>query len=50
MSASTVELETKIREDFKITELQGVPQLSSHFDLLVFSASRAQTEVHFTIF
>ena len=30
--------------------LQGVPQLSSHFVLLVFSASRARTEVHFTIF
>ena len=30
--------------------LQGVPQLSSHFVLLVFSASHAHTEVHFTIF
>ena len=30
--------------------LQGVPQLRSHFVLLVFSASRAHTEVHFTIF
>ena len=30
--------------------IQGVPQLSSHFVLLVFSASRAHTEVHFTIF
>ena len=29
--------------------LQGVPQLSSHFVLLVFSASRARTDVHFTI-
>ena len=31
-------------------DVQGVPQLSSHFVLLVFSASRAHTEVHFTIF
>ena len=30
--------------------IQGVPQLSSHFVLLVFSASHAHTEVHFTIF
>ena len=30
--------------------IQGVSQLSSHFVLLVFSASRAHTEVHFTIF
>ena len=30
--------------------VQGVPQLSSHFVLLFFSASRAHTEVHFTIF
>ena len=30
--------------------LQGVPQLSSHFVLVVFSASRARTEEYFTIF
>ena len=30
--------------------LQGVPKLSSHFVLLVFSASHAHTEVHITIF
>ena len=30
--------------------LQGVPQLSIHFVLVVFSASRALTEKYFTIF
>ena len=30
--------------------LQGVPQLSIHLVLVVFSASRARTEVYFTIF
>ena len=30
--------------------IQGVPQLSSHFVLVVFSASRARTEEYFTIF
>ena len=34
----------------KDTNLQGVPQLSSHFVLVVFSASRARTEEYFTIF
>ena len=29
--------------------VQGVPQLSIHFVLVVFSASRACTDVHFTI-
>ena len=31
-------------------KLQGVPQLSIHFVLVVFSASRALTEKYFTIF
>ena len=30
--------------------IQGVPKVSSHFVLVVFSASRACTEVYFTIF
>ena len=30
--------------------VQGVPQLSIHFVLVVFSASRALTEKYFTIF
>ena len=30
--------------------IQGVPQLSIHLVLVVFSASRARTEVYFTIF
>ena len=30
--------------------IQGVPKVSSHFVLVVFSASRARTEFHFTIF
>ena len=30
--------------------IQGVPQLSIHFVLVVFSASSARTDVYFTIF
>ena len=30
--------------------LQGVPQMSIHLVLVVFSASRARSEVYFTIF
>ena len=33
-----------------IVNLQGVPQLSIHFVLVVFSASSARTDVYFTIF
>ena len=41
----------QIPDDLKsVLYVQGVPQLSSHFVLLVFSACRAHTEVHFTIF
>ena len=41
----------QIPDDLKsVLYVQGVPQLSSHFVLLVFSASHAHTEVHFTIF
>ena len=31
-------------------DIQGVPKVSSHFVLVVFSPSRARTEFHFTIF
>ena len=38
------------RESSLVVYIQGVPQLSSHFVLVVFSASRARTEEYFTIF
>ena len=38
------------KADMEELQVQGVPQLSIHFVLVVFSASRALTEKYFTIF